>query len=71
VVIVVGVAIIVTARSRTPAGPDTVATIEVGEPLERPQERAATGIGPASPAATTPGTAPAGSPASPPAELAT
>jgi drug/metabolite transporter (DMT)-like permease len=71
VVIVVGVAIIVTARSRTPAGPDTVATIEVGKPLERPQERAATGIGPASPAATTPGTAPAGSPASPPAELAT
>lgn len=53
VVIVVGVAIIVTARSRTPAGPHAVATIEVGRPAV---ERRPT-PGTASPAtATTPPT---------------
>ena len=65
VVIVVGVAIIVTARSRTPAGPHTVATIEVGEPAV--ERKPAPGT--ASPAAAT--TTPAGATAQSAATSAT
>jgi drug/metabolite transporter (DMT)-like permease len=72
VVIVAGVAIIVTARSRTPAGPHSVATIEVGGPAA--PERSTTPGAATRPAGTSPPTgaaAPsAGGSSTSPAELA-
>jgi uncharacterized membrane protein len=75
VVIVASVAIIVTARSRTSTGHDTVATIGVGdpepeslEPLDQPARPSVVQPGPASPATPAPASpspASAASPASP------